>query len=86
MTMTMSSTMTSATATEPGTSQPIDLVGVACDVGRQLAPGCAERDRSGTLSAEAFHRLRGTGITSALVPRELGGPEASHEQMGAALA
>jgi len=85
MTMTMTSTTSAAPAPHRVTSHPVDLVGVTRDLGRQFAPGCAERDQAGTLSAEAFDRLRATGVTSALVPRELGGCEASHEEMGAAL-
>src|SRR5262249_36520855 len=52
------------------------------DIGTELEPGAADRDRPGEISVEAFEILRASGLTSALVPREFGGGGATHEEMG----
>jgi acyl-CoA dehydrogenase len=55
---------------------------LAREVGGEIRAGVAERDRSGEISREAFDRLRAAGITGMLVPSELGGGGASHDDMG----
>jgi acyl-CoA dehydrogenase len=68
--------------TNPTTTTGADWVGVAREIGTALVPGVAERDRSGEISTEAFDSLRAAGVTSALVPAEFGGGDASHAEMG----
>ena len=58
---------------------------VAEGVAQALAPAAATADRSGDLIVDAFEKLRGAGLTSALVPSELGGGGASHADMGLVL-
>lgn len=55
---------------------------LTCQIGAELRPGAAERDRTGEISVAAFEILRAAGITSALVPAEFGGGGASHAEMG----
>jgi acyl-CoA dehydrogenase len=71
--------------TNPTTTTGADWVGVAREIGTALVPGVAERDRSGEISTEAFESLRAAGVTSALVPAEFGGGDASHAEMGQVL-
>jgi alkylation response protein AidB-like acyl-CoA dehydrogenase len=73
------------TTTTLNTHLSTDWTAVACDVGTSLRAGAVERDRSGVLSADGFELLRASGLTSALVPREFGGGDASHADMGAVL-
>jgi alkylation response protein AidB-like acyl-CoA dehydrogenase len=47
-----------------------------------LAAGAPDRDRTGILDPAVFDELRAAGLTSALVPAELGGGGASHDEMG----
>ncbi len=54
-------------------------------VGKRLAAGVAERDRLGVLPPEVFAELRASGLTSFLVPAELGGGGASFAETGAML-
>jgi alkylation response protein AidB-like acyl-CoA dehydrogenase len=70
-------TMTTKTATE--------WVGLAHDIGTELEPGVAERDRNGEICVDGFERLKEAGVTSALVPSAFGGGDASHAEMGAVL-
>jgi alkylation response protein AidB-like acyl-CoA dehydrogenase len=51
-------------------------------VGQGLRPAAAASDRAGELSVEAFETLRSAGLTSAVVPAELGGGGASHAELG----
>ncbi len=62
-----------------------DWPAVARSVGLDLRPTVPDHDRTGQISREAFDRFRETGITSALVPSDVGGGGASHAQMGAVL-
>lgn len=73
------------TATSPATGARQDWALLARDIGNTLVPGVAARDREGEISREAFEMLRETGITAALVPRELGGGGASHGEAGEVL-
>lgn len=61
---------------------PPDWAGVAHRVAEGFGPPVAEADRTGELSTAAFERLREEGITSALVPADLGGGGVSHAEMG----
>jgi acyl-CoA dehydrogenase len=67
------------------TPRTTDWVGLAAEIGTELAPGVAQRDRDGAISVDGFARLRAAGITSALVPTEFGGGGATHAEMGAIL-
>jgi alkylation response protein AidB-like acyl-CoA dehydrogenase len=71
--------------THPTTTAGADWAGIAREIGATLVPGVAERDRSGEISTEAFESLRAAGVTSALVPAEFGGGDASHAEMGQVL-
>jgi acyl-CoA dehydrogenase len=71
--------------TKPTAHAATDWVALAHDIGAGLVPGVAERDRSGEISTEAFESLRAAGVTSALVPAEFGGGDASHAEMGQVL-
>ncbi|MGB8858956.1 MAG: acyl-CoA dehydrogenase family protein, partial [Ilumatobacteraceae bacterium] len=64
------------------TRTPTQWVDLADEIGAALRPEVAERDRSGEISRPAFDRLRGEGVTAALVPPEFGGGGASHTDMG----
>ena len=74
--------MTMTTAFEMDTN---DWLRTACEVGTELAPGVAERDRTGDLAIDGFRRLREVGITSALVPQEFGGGGVTHHELGGIL-
>jgi len=58
---------------------------VARELGPDLRGAAAEHDRTGTVSAAAFERLRAAGLTGALVPLEFGGGGATHDEAGAIL-
>ena len=58
---------------------------IASAVGRELLAAVPAADQSGVLPAEAFEKVRGAGLTSALVPEGLGGGGASHAEMGGIL-
>lgn len=73
------------TAALPDTTTGTDWTTLARALGRDLAPGAAERDRLGEISLPAFERLRESGATAALVPREHGGGGATHAEAGAFL-
>ena len=62
-----------------------DWTGVARDIGLRLQPTVAEHDRTGQISRGAFDLLREEGATTALVPREFGGGDATHVEFGAFL-
>ncbi|MEV6428115.1 acyl-CoA dehydrogenase family protein [Nocardia sp. NPDC051463] len=62
-----------------------DWIALARQVGQDLSPGIAERERSGDLAEDAYDLLRTTGLTAALVPTEFGGGGATHQEMGAIL-
>lgn len=62
-----------------------DAVARAEAVGPELAIGVAERDRTGDLPPSVVDRLRAVGLTTLLVPAEVGGGGATHEATGAAL-
>ena len=66
----------------PESDTRTDWTGLARDIGSSLEPGVAARDRDGEISREAFDALRESGITAALVPREVGGGGASHAEAG----
>jgi len=74
-------TMTTAVNVEAGAH----WLDIARQVGAELAPEVAERDRTGALAVEGFQRLREVGITSALVPEEFGGGSVAHQELGAIL-
>jgi alkylation response protein AidB-like acyl-CoA dehydrogenase len=71
--------------TKPAARAATDWVALAHDIGTALVSGVADRDRSGEISAEAFESLRAAGVTSALVPAEFGGGDASHAEIGQVL-
>jgi acyl-CoA dehydrogenase len=54
----------------------------ADNIAADLRPEAAHADATGELPVKAYERLREAGLTSALVPTELGGGGASHTQMG----
>ncbi|MFE7797259.1 acyl-CoA dehydrogenase family protein [Nocardia sp. NPDC057440] len=62
-----------------------DWIALARQVGQNLSPGVAERDRTGDIAEDAYDLLRTTGLTAALVPTEFGGGGATHQEMGAIL-
>ena len=68
-----------------GPSSEIDWVGLARDIGLALQPTVAEHDKTGKISRAAFNLLRERGATTALVPREFGGSNATHAEFGAFL-
>jgi alkylation response protein AidB-like acyl-CoA dehydrogenase len=55
---------------------------LASEIALDLRPAAATSDLAGELSVGAFERLRAAGLTSALVPAEVGGGGASHAEMG----
>ncbi|HEY5155018.1 MAG TPA: acyl-CoA dehydrogenase family protein [Acidimicrobiales bacterium] len=67
------------------TNETTSWEGVASAVAADLKPAAASADVTGELSVEAFEKLRGAGLTSALVPAEAGGGGASHAEMGRVL-
>lgn len=83
--------MTIITETIDDTDRPTndpsttDWVGLASDLGSLLQPAVAEHDKTGQISPIAFELLRERGATTALVPREFGGGDASHAEFGAFL-
>lgn len=74
-----------AETTDVNTPNAANWADRAREVGAELAPGAAERDRTGELSTATFQRLREAGLTGALVPPAFGGGGASHEEMGQVL-
>lgn len=70
---------------EPPTRLATDWVAVAASLVPDLRADAPERDATGELDAATFHRLRDLGLTTALVPAELGGGGASHGELAAAL-
>jgi acyl-CoA dehydrogenase len=62
-------------STSPWSSQ-------AAEIGATVERGVVDRDRTGEVSVEAFELMRAAGLTSALLPTELGGGGASHTEMG----
>jgi acyl-CoA dehydrogenase len=79
----MSTTTLSPSTTDDASAS--DLLAIAAEVGAELQPEASARDVSGELSRAAFERLRASGLTAALVPKELGGGGATHAEMGAIL-
>ncbi len=77
----MTTTETTTTHSTPTT----DWIALAREVGAQLQPAVAESDRTGEISRDAFTVLRERGVTSALIPAELGGGGATHAELGAFL-
>jgi acyl-CoA dehydrogenase len=74
------------TGTPPAEGGPgHQLIATVEAIGADLAPGAAERDRTGEVPVDAFRRLRDEGVTAALVPADAGGGGATHAEMGAAL-
>lgn len=68
--------------TDHDESRTSDWEEAARAIGQDLSSAAATADRTGTLSVEAVDKLRGAGLTSALVPADLGGGGASHVEMG----
>ncbi|WP_328400125.1 acyl-CoA dehydrogenase family protein [Nocardia sp. NBC_00403] len=62
-----------------------DWIALARQIGQNLSPGVAERDRTGDIAEDAYDLLRTAGLTAALVPTEFGGGGATHQEMGAVL-
>ena len=60
----------------------IDWSVLADELGSSFESEAADNDRSGQISTNAFHELRASGITAALVPTEFGGGGVSHAEMG----
>jgi len=60
----------------------MELIENIDNIGKRLAIGASERDRSGSISPEVFADLRAEGLTSALVPVEFGGGGATFDEMG----
>ena len=54
----------------------------AFELAQDLGAGAAAADQAGEISVDAFAKLRAAGLTSALVPAELGGGGASYAEMG----
>jgi alkylation response protein AidB-like acyl-CoA dehydrogenase len=75
--------MTTTTEVETGTRA--DWIEITRQLGLELSPGVAERDRTGALAVDGFRRMREVGITSALVPEEFGGGGVTHSDLGAIL-
>lgn len=71
--------------TDPAPSAEDELLARAALAGADLAPGVAERDRTGDLPAVVVDRLRAAGLTTMLVPADNGGGGHTHEAAGAAL-
>lgn len=76
---------TGTSASTPQAPEEVDVVRRAERAGADLATGVAARDRTGDLPAEVVDRLRHAGLTTMLVPAEVGGGGASHAETGAAL-
>jgi alkylation response protein AidB-like acyl-CoA dehydrogenase len=70
------------TITERSETSPTDWQDLVARIAPTLQAGAADRDRSGVLDAEVFDQLREAGLTKALVPAELGGGGATHQEMG----
>jgi SfnB family sulfur acquisition oxidoreductase len=51
--------------------------GVACELAAALAPGAIDRDRAGTVPAQALAVLDASGLLGITVPREYGGADVS---------
>jgi alkylation response protein AidB-like acyl-CoA dehydrogenase len=75
-------TTTTTRPDRPGTG---DWADHASAVAEELRAGAAGADRDGTLSRPAFEAVVAAGLSSALVPDELGGGDATHAEMGAIL-
>jgi alkylation response protein AidB-like acyl-CoA dehydrogenase len=73
------------TGATPAHTSATDWIAIAEALGAELAPGVRDRDRTGELSTDAFDRFRVSGLTSALVPAELGGGGATHADLAAVL-
>ena len=78
-------TLRGMTMTTGSTTTGADWPAIAREIGATLVPGVVDRDRSGEVCAEAFEKLRAQGVTSALVPADFGGGDASHAEMGQVL-
>jgi acyl-CoA dehydrogenase len=78
--------MTSTVAAKDSRPRPVHegddrFVGLAAELGEQIAPRAAEHDRKNTFVAENFELLKEAGYTRLTVPEELGGLGASMRQM-----
>jgi acyl-CoA dehydrogenase len=70
---------------EPPTHEATDWAAIAAELVPDLRAGAAAADAAGEIDAAAFHRLRDVGLTTAMVPAELGGGGATHQQAADAL-
>lgn len=68
-------------STDPRT----DWVGLAGDIGAQIAKNAARLDESGEFVHDSFALFRETGLSSMLVPTEFGGGGATHDEACAVL-
>ncbi len=82
---TINETTSSNHRSPTGVTSTTDWVDLARDIGLELQPTVAEHDATGQISQAAFQLLRDRGATTALVPREFGGGNASHAEFGAFL-
>ena len=66
--------MTTETTVEavPVIASAGQAVGVGCALAAVLAPGAIDRDRSGTVPADALAALDASGLLGITVPREIG--------------
>jgi acyl-CoA dehydrogenase len=78
------STITTSTPPAPA-GAAIDLIRRTELLGADLATRADEHDHTGELGDDVLDRLRAAGLTSMLVPEELGGPGASHATAGEVL-
>jgi alkylation response protein AidB-like acyl-CoA dehydrogenase len=88
MTASVTAPSTIPAADRPGASglrAATDWVELADGIGAALAHTVERHDRDGQISAEAFLRLRDSGITAMLVPTDHGGGGASHADVAAVL-
>ena len=70
-----------------GTTRENEVAGndwdvLANAVGAKLEKYAAAHDISGKINVDAFHQLRASGLTAALVPRKFDGGGATHSEMG----
>jgi len=77
----MNSTTTITTSTT--ITRPVDLVGWAAGLGRQIAANARRHDDDGSWVDDSFDRLRESGYLALAVPVELGGMGASIREVAA---